>query len=76
MFDGSDNRYKNQLMYKGYEAMNNISLTLGIIGGLGLGLLVGSEFNGRMTTLLGASLVIIMLISSVILVLKDKKSTK
>ena len=42
-------------------------LLIGIIGGLGLGLLLGSEFTGRYMTLVGAALILISLVSMVIL---------
>lgn len=56
--------------------MNNIGkigLTIGIIGGIGLGLLLGSEFSGRYITILGAILVIISLITMGVLTYKSKK---
>ena len=43
--------------------MNKSGLSIGIIGGLGLGLLLGSEFSGSNITILGAILILIALIS-------------
>jgi hypothetical protein len=42
---------------------NGTGLAIGIIGGIGLGLLLGSEFAGTFTTLSGALLVIVLLVS-------------
>ena len=56
--------------------MNNIGkigLTVGIIGSLGLGLMLGSEFYGRCVTILGAILVIISIVTMGILFYKGKK---
>ena len=36
-------------------------LSLGILGGIGLGLLLGSEFSGTMITLIGAGIIFIFL---------------
>jgi len=43
--------------------MNKSGLFIGIIGGIGLGLLVGSEFSGRNITIFGAILIVISLVS-------------
>lgn len=43
--------------------MEKAGLGIGVIGGLGLGLLLGSEFSGSYVTYLGAILVVISLIS-------------
>ncbi len=40
-----------------------IELTAGIVGGIGLGLLLGSEYSGRSATLLGAGLISIFIIA-------------
>jgi len=48
-------------------------LTVGIIGGVGLGLMLGSEFSGSNITILGAILVVISLISMGFLSYKGKK---
>ena len=43
--------------------MEKNGLAIGIIGGIGLGLLLGSEFSGSGITILGAILVVISLMS-------------
>ena len=53
--------------------MDKIGLSIGIIGGIGLGLMLGVEFSERYITILGAILVIISLISIVVLSYKGKK---
>ena len=53
--------------------MEKIGLISGIIGGIGLGLMSGSEYPGRWITLLGAGLVIIFLITLGILSYQSKK---
>lgn len=53
--------------------MDKTGLSIGIIGGLGLGLLLGSEFSGRYITILGAVLVIISLVAMGVLSYKGKK---
>ena len=52
--------------------MNKSGLSIGIIGGLGLGLLLGSEFTGRNITIVGAILILIALISMGVLSYKEK----
>ena len=52
--------------------MNNIGLIIGIFAGLGLGLLVGSEFTGSSITIIGAIILLISLILMGILSLKKK----
>jgi hypothetical protein len=52
--------------------MEKIGLGIGVIGGIGLGLLLGSEFSGSNVTMLGAILVVISLISMGILSYKKK----
>ncbi|MCK4635220.1 MAG: hypothetical protein KAT37_05105 [Candidatus Aenigmarchaeota archaeon] len=42
------------------------SISLGILGGIGLGLLLGSEFSGTYVTILGAILLIVFLVSLVL----------
>jgi hypothetical protein len=42
--------------------MNKKDLAIGIIGGLGLGLLIGSEFSGSFITIFGAALIVMSLI--------------
>ena len=53
--------------------MEKTGLSVGIIGGIGLGLLLGSEFSGRYITILGAVLVIISLVAMGVLSYKGKK---
>ena len=53
--------------------MNKVGLSVGIIGGIGLGLLLGSEFPGREITIIGAILVIISLIALGVLSYKERK---
>ena len=53
--------------------MEKSGLSIGIIGGIGLGLMLGSEFSGRFITILGAILIIISIISMGILSYKRKK---
>jgi hypothetical protein len=44
--------------------MEKLGLGIGVIGGLGLGLLLGSEFSGSYVTYFGAILIIISLVST------------
>jgi hypothetical protein len=53
--------------------MDKTGLFIGIIGGIGLGLLIGSEFSGRNITIIGAILVVISHVSIVVLTYKNKK---
>ena len=53
--------------------MDKRALLIGILGGIGLGLLLGSEFTGRYITILGACLVVISIISLGVFSYKDKK---
>jgi len=53
--------------------MDKTGLPIGIIGGIGLGLMLGSEFFGRYITILGAILVIISLVAMGILAYTGKK---
>ena len=53
--------------------MDKTGLSIGVIGGIGLGLLLGSEFSGRYITILGAVLVIISIVSIGLLSYKAKK---
>jgi len=55
------------------KKIEKIGLSVGIIGGIGLGLMLGGEFSGRYITILGAVLVIISLISIGFLSYKGKK---
>ena len=52
--------------------MEKLGLGIGIVGGLGLGLLLGSEFSGSYVTYFGAILVGISLISMGVLSYKKK----
>ena len=53
--------------------MEKIGLSIGIIGGIGLGLLLGSEFSGSYITIIGAILVIISIVTMGVLSYKGKK---
>ncbi len=53
--------------------MDKKALIVGIIGGLGLGLLLGSEFTGTYVTLLGAGCVLISIISLIVFSYMNKK---
>jgi len=53
--------------------MEKVGLTIGILGGIGLGLLLGSEFTSRYITIIGAILVIFSIISLIFLSYKEKK---
>jgi len=53
--------------------MDKIGLSIGVIGGIGLGLMLGSEFSGRYITILGAAFVIISLVAMGFLSYKGKK---
>ena len=59
--------------FGGAIGMDKTGLSVGIIGGIGLGLLLGSEFSGRYITILGAILVMISLVAMVVLSYKGKK---
>ena len=52
--------------------MNKTALFVGIIGGVGLGILLGSEYPGRYLTTIGAVLVIISIIGIGALSCKNK----
>lgn len=53
--------------------MEKIGLSIGVIGGIGLGLLLGSEFAGSNATILGAVLIVISLVAMGYLSYKGKK---
>ena len=53
-----------------------IGYAVAAIGGIGLGLLLGSEFSGTYVTLSGASLVIICLVGLGVLSYQNKKKPK
>jgi hypothetical protein len=52
--------------------MDKKGLFVGIIGGIGLGLLIGSEYSGRNITIIGAILVVISIILIGVLSYKNK----
>ena len=54
--------------------MKDIELVIGIIGGLGLGLLLGSEFSGTYIILIGVILIIMILILMGFLSYKKKNN--
>jgi len=53
--------------------MVKCGLCIGVIGGIGLGLLLGSEFSGSSVTILGTILVLISLISMGVMSYKGKR---
>ncbi len=53
--------------------MDEKGLTIGIIGGVGLGLLLGSEFSGSYATIAGAILIVVSLVSMGVLSYRGKK---
>jgi hypothetical protein len=53
--------------------MDKNSIIIGVIGGIGLGLLIGSEYSSRNITIMGAILVGISLISMIYLSYKKNK---
>ena len=53
--------------------MTEKDLLIGILGSIGLGLLLGSEFSGRYVTLAGAILVMVSLVSMGVLSYKGRK---
>lgn len=54
--------------------MDKTGVTIGIIGGIGLGLLLGNEFSGRYITIIGAILVVMALFSIAFLSIRGKKT--
>jgi predicted MFS family arabinose efflux permease len=52
--------------------IGKIGVALGVIGGIGLGLMLGSEFSVRYTTFVGAGLVLISIVSMIIQSLRVK----
>jgi hypothetical protein len=52
--------------------MEKTGLAIGIIGGIGLGLLLGSEYPGQYSTSLGAAAIVISLASMILLSLKKR----
>ena len=53
--------------------MDKKGLFIGIISGIGLGLLLGSEYSGRNITIIGGIFIVISIALTVILSMKDKK---
>ena len=53
--------------------IGKIGLIIGIIGGIGLGLMLGSEFSGRYVTLIGAGFVLISIVAIIVQSLLVKK---
>lgn len=53
--------------------MDKTGVTIGVIGGIGLGILLGSEFSGRYITILGAIFVVMSLFSIAFLLISGKK---
>ena len=58
--------------YMEEQYMEKSGLGIGVVGGLGLGVLLGSEFSGSYVTIFGAILVVISLISMGVLSYKKK----
>jgi len=54
--------------------MDEKGLIIGVIGGIGLGLLLGSEFSGSYATIAGAIFVVASLVSMVVLSYKGKRT--
>ena len=57
----------------GMKNIGKSGLTVGIIGGIGLGLMLGSEFSGRYITILGAILVITSIVAMGVLSYQGNK---
>ncbi|MBN1454924.1 MAG: hypothetical protein JW945_01535 [Methanomicrobia archaeon] len=53
--------------------MDENGLLIGVIGAIGLGLLLGSEFSGRYATLAGAVLIVASLVSMGVLSYRGKE---
>ena len=53
--------------------MDEKGLFIGVIGAIGLGLLLGSEFSGRYATIAGAILVVASLVAMGVLAYREKK---
>lgn len=47
--------------------MDKMEVGIGVLGGLGLGLLLGSEFSGSTITLIGAGLMVLFIIAMIVL---------
>ena len=59
--------------FKDGKYMDKKGLSIGVIGGIGLGLLLGSEFSGQYITFVGAVLIVLSLLSMGFLSYKSKK---
>ncbi|MFC1787459.1 hypothetical protein ACFLY8_05460 [Halobacteriota archaeon] len=55
------------------DKLDRMESIMGIIGGSGLGLLVGSAYSGTYVTLLGAGLMLIFIVALVVLSYKGKE---
>jgi hypothetical protein len=55
--------------------IDTLGFLIGALGGIGFGVLIGSEFSGRMITLGGALLLSVCLVAMILLRIK-KKSVK
>jgi hypothetical protein len=53
--------------------MDKKGLFIGIIGGIGLGILLGSEFSGRNITIIGAILLVISIVTIGLFSIKNNK---
>lgn len=53
--------------------MDKTGSFIGIIGGFGLGLILGTEFSERYITILGAIFVVITIVATGVLSYKNKK---
>jgi len=56
------------------KKMDKTGVTIGIIGGIGLGFLLGSEFSGRYITIIGAILMVMALFFIAFLSIRGKKT--
>ncbi|MFC2175237.1 hypothetical protein ACFLQ2_05255 [archaeon] len=54
------------------KPMDNTAVLIGVVGGLGLGLLLGTEFAGSFATILGALFIVASLGSMIFLKTKKK----
>jgi hypothetical protein len=54
--------------------MEKKGICIGVIGGIGLGLLLGSEFSGINITIFGAIIILISLISMGFLSYKERRN--
>ena len=52
--------------------IGKLGVALGVIGGVGLGLMLGSEFSESYTTYIGAGLVLISIVAMVVQSLRAK----